>query len=295
MATSSTVESRTKKFFTPARLRVLLALLLLLALIAGGLAVVFAPVQAVQIDAVDFGFKQPTSFSAGLVNLSFRNSSRNEAHQINIAKLHDGVSYARFEASLKDPSKLDQTLQLVDFYGGANVIDPGMREQVTLKLDPGNYEAICFIAGADGIPHFAKGMIQRFTVQPSFFGSFHADPGYDASVQLTEFKFAGLPSTLPANKPFHLKLTNTGGLPHEMAVLQLGPNVTEQQVVAFLSGKTNKQPAFADIGGIGALSPGKSGWLTLSLPRGVYMVLCYIPAPKIPHFMEGMVQTIKVV
>jgi hypothetical protein len=50
-------------------------------------------------------------------------------------------------------------------FGSMGALGPGQRAWMTLEPgDPGDYVAICFIPGRDGIPHIAKGMVTPFTV-----------------------------------------------------------------------------------------------------------------------------------
>ncbi len=48
--------------------------------------------------------------------------------------------------------------------GGVQAILPGVSQTGTVNLDAGTYVLICFIPNAEGVPHFALGMVRELTV-----------------------------------------------------------------------------------------------------------------------------------
>jgi hypothetical protein len=80
-----------------------------------------------------------------------------------------------------------------------------------------------------------------------------------------------------------------------MDLLKLANGKSAQDVLTFFQ-KQQGPPPFADAGGMGALTPGMSGWLKLNLTSGNYVALCFVPDPKTgqPHFALGMMTTFTV-
>jgi len=88
-----------------------------------------------------------------------------EQHQATILRLNDGVDAGAFAAAGSSDPTGAAALELVTAYGGPNAVAPGTVNATTQVLDkPGSYLFVCFIAGADGVPHIAKGMIQQINV-----------------------------------------------------------------------------------------------------------------------------------
>ena len=42
---------------------------------------------------------------------------------------------------------------------------PGAAQTTTMTLEAGDYVLICFVPYAQGVPHFARGMVRELTVQ----------------------------------------------------------------------------------------------------------------------------------
>jgi uncharacterized cupredoxin-like copper-binding protein len=245
-------------------------------------------IPSITIKAMDFSYDQPVSIPAGYVRVSLVNNGL-QPHQANIVRLNDGVSFDQLMVNMKDPKTQGKALTMIKFYGGANTIQPGKTQEVILNLIAGNYFSICFVAGSDNIPHFAKGMIKTFTVTSAPANTTQvAPPAASATVLLRDFSF-GLPSTLSAGKTVVVQVTNEGSQPHEIALIKLHPGKTMQDAVNFLVHPTTAQP-FDEAGGMGALQPNTSAEMELSLQPGSYGALCFVPDAKTgaPHFMLGM-------
>jgi uncharacterized cupredoxin-like copper-binding protein len=246
------------------------------------------PIPAITIKAVDFSFDEPQTVQAGLVDVKFVNTGK-EPHQINIGRLNDGVTFDQFKTALDDKNKgPGAALGLATLYGGANTVSPGETQEVILNFPAGQYVSICFIAGADNVPHYMKGMLTQFTVTGS--PGKQDEPKADGNIMLQDFSFA-LPSSIQAG-PLTLKVTNNGPQPHEVAILKLAKGVTMQKLLQLLSQPNPPAgpPPFQDAGGLGALKPGSSAWLKLNLQPGNYGTVCFVPDPKTgkPHVMLGM-------
>ena len=114
-------------------------------------------------------------------------------------KLNQGVSQQQFQETLQETlqafpqegeAALGRIFQIVAFTGGPSGIGPGGQSEAVVDLQAGDYVLLCFIAGADGIPHLAKGMVQPLTVTvpPS---DRPAEPEALGTVGLDDFAFRG--------------------------------------------------------------------------------------------------------
>jgi LPXTG-motif cell wall-anchored protein len=84
------------------------------------------------------------------------------------------------------------------------------------------------------------------------------------------------------------KITNTGPQAHEMGLLRLNPGKT---LADALAAGENGPPPYTSLGGMQALNPGNSGWVTLDLQPATYVAICFIPDPATgkSHAELGMV------
>jgi hypothetical protein len=103
------------------------------------------------------------------------------------------------------------------------------------------------------------------------------------------------PDVLPAGL-VTLRLMNHGQEPHHAQLLRLNDDVTFDQFAAAL--QTEGEAALRLVampGGPGALSPLKSGEVTLDLTAGSYVLACFIASPDgVPHLAKGMLKPVTV-
>ena len=248
------------------------------------------------LTARDFSFDFPESIEGGLVQLKMDNRGQ-ESHHAQTMRLNDGVTTQQFQTALQSPDP-EAVLALVSLAGGPNTIEPGESQTVVADFSrPGNYAFLCFISGADDVPHAAKGMVRTFQVtQPS--ASQQRPPEADTRVTLADFSFLGLDS-LPARKTT-IEVTNGGPQPHEVAILKLEGGFTAEQLRALFLDESAELPAgpppFKSAGGVAGLANGMKSWAEVDLDAGNYALICFVPdaTTGAPHAALGMLKGITV-
>ena len=246
-------------------------------------------IPIVGVTAADFSFSLPDTIAGGLVRFQLTNSGQ-DSHHMQVVKLNQGVSQQQFQGPLQGTlqaipqegeAALGRLFQIVTFTGGPSGIGPGGESEAMVDLQAGDYALLCFIAGADGIPHLAKGMVKPLTVTaPS--SDRPVEPAAPVTVGLDDFAFTGVPVNLSAGRTT-LKVTNQGQEPHEMTVFRL-EGVSAQQALEIVTTPPGGDapagpPPFKDAGGFQAIMPGQSGWTTLDLQAGEYIAICFVPSP----------------
>ena len=235
----------------------------------------------VYVTGKDFRFVMPPVVPSGIDRFTFRNAGT-ESHMMQLFRLK--ASYAEFLKALSiNPPNIDAIEKAADAVGGAGSIEPGGVQVVKDKITPGHYVAVCFDAGPDGVPHFAKGMIKQFTAASDRGGSWSYAKGV---VQLRDFKI-----TLPRHFSGHgtYWVYNKGPSVHEFAIVRLLPGKTLADFVASLSPTYKGPEVTTDAGGFQAINPHHLGQVKLDLPRGHYVATCFVPeANGTPHAALGM-------
>jgi len=259
---------------------------------------------SMDITAVEFAFEGlPSTQPGGLTTISLNNIGV-EDHQAMFLKLNDGATFEQFQSALQADETGVQALTLASGGGGVNVQPPGESGQVVYDLTEGSYVALCFVSGADDIPHLAKGMIASFEVTPSEETPAEI-PAPDSTITAADFSF---PDTALATGEQTVQVVNSGAQNHEFTIVKLNEGVTIDQVRAMfatpdeeptpLPGETpTDEPPFTSAGGFGALAPGEDGYMILDLEPGNYALLCFFPDPNqggAPHAALGMVGSLTV-
>lgn len=255
----------------------------------------------VMITATNYSFKLPKTIPGGWTRLTLRNQGT-EAHHAMFLRLNEGVTAdAALAAAKQDPNTVFTKMTSV---GGPASINSGQQTSVIANLEPGNYLVVCAIPGADGMPHYAMGMFAPLEVTAA--AKTGAAPVADATVKLVDFGFGAMPMDVTAG-PHVWEIANVGSQLHEMAICQIAPGLTFEQVQAMLAAETDPSatpaagattssaetgpPPIVALAGVAPISPGQTNWSVLDLAAGNYFSICFIPDAKTgaPHAALGMV------
>ncbi|HEV8278871.1 MAG TPA: hypothetical protein VGQ26_24690 [Streptosporangiaceae bacterium] len=236
------------------------------------------------------------------IQISFTNNETSPVtHELVVLKLPAGKTAKDVVADAKKKGvKAKRDWEDVGDTGGP--VEVGSSAVVTLNLRPGRYAATCWqtgkAGGGTGPPHVALGMIATFTASTSAGAPAPGTAGPMYSVSVKNFTFQGMPTSVPANRPFEVTFINDEAFPivHEFVVLKLPSGDTAQSVV---NDAKKKGPAaeddWAHFGDSGAPLPiGSSAVVRMDLPPGNYVATCW-QTGKVgggtgpPHVVIGMI------
>ncbi|HEX3160110.1 MAG TPA: hypothetical protein VHQ45_16435 [Gemmatimonadaceae bacterium] len=256
-----------------------------------------APTAAnvVTIDATDFAFAAPDTVPAGLTTIRLVTSPGREMHHATLVKLTGGKTFADFAAAMKAGTHPMWALPV----GGPNPPAPGGVAEVVQSLEPGDYAIVCYVPSADGVPHFAKGMIRALTVVDNGAAAGNGSvaaaelPAADIIMTLSDYAFE---TDVPLTAGKHvIRVETKAAQPHEVVLAELAPGKTVQDLVAWME-KQEGPPPGKPIGGVAGLMPGTAAVFPVDLAPGEYAMICFIPDAKDgkPHFVHGMMKQVKV-
>jgi plastocyanin len=243
-------------------------------------------VQDLAVTGKEFAFDMPATIPAGPTRITLTNAGQEE-HQAQVAKLADGKTLTDLTAALAENEA--SALALVTLSGGPTGVQPGTAGSTTTNLAPGNYVFLCFVSGADGIPHLAKGMIAPLQVtEPAVTADV---PSGDAAVTLQDFAFVGLDKL--STGPHTVTVKNAGPQPHEATIVKLADGVAAGDLVAMFTSTTAPAgpPPFTTAGGVAGIAVGDTVTMDVDLPAGNYAFVCFVPDAKTgaPHAALGMI------
>lgn len=285
------------------------AVVLVHALLALGLghAALAQTMPAVSISASERGYQGPASMTSGFTRLNFTNNASRPI-DMQLFKLKSGVTTDAFRRVLSTfalgmqehgPEYVKRELALfnaAELYGGVSGLGPKISNSVLVNLDPGTYIISTVETTEDpkNPQAFADtGFFQVFTVVK---GNNTAKPPAPAYlVQLADFALA-LPPMQVAAGSSSWEVRNDGQQPHFMLVAPLMPGKTPEDVMKFMAAGEQAQGAppvnFEASQATGALSPGKSNFVTFNLKPGTYFTACFITdlTSHKPHAELGMVR-----
>jgi hypothetical protein len=239
--------------------------------------------QVLEVATSDYAFTAPDSVAAGWVTIRMT-AGAGEFHHVQVVRLDEGHSVEDLRAELAKgegpPPSWARAL------GGANGADPGATVETSLLLEPGNYVLLCSIPSADGMPHFAKGMIRPLTVTGTASGA--TVPTADVTLTMSADGFA-LSGPVPAGMRM-IRVENTDAMPHEAIVIKLAEGATAASLLEWLVGGMQGPPPGSGRGGTAAIEQGGWNMVQAELTPGNYAVVDFIPNPTDgrPNAAHGM-------
>jgi hypothetical protein len=245
--------------------------------------------QSYTFTATDYTFSGPAQMPAGPATLRLVNRGK-ELHHVVVVRLDEGKTLEDLSGALKQPGPPPKWAREV---GGPNAVDPNGESNATLTLTPGQYAAICFIPAADGVPHFAKGMVTKFEVTPTA-GPAAAEPTADVVMKLTDYAF-DVSTPLKSGENTVL-VENVGPQTHEVTLARLTPGKTLADFGAWAAAGFKGPPPASFIGGTSPMHAGERNIFSVKLEPGEYVLLCFVPDAKDgkEHLVHGMAKQVTV-
>ncbi|MCA1824275.1 MAG: hypothetical protein ABR520_09330 [Mycobacteriales bacterium] len=237
-----------------------------------------APVNAVAVDAIDYGYSVSGPVKAGITKLTFTNKGQ-DFHMLAISRIKPGKSAADILAVLKtqQDEKDDSTVFVEaspDIAGVPQVLTPGATTTTYPNLGAGSYGLICFFPSkTNGEPHFTLGMISQLTVQPEL--SETTAPQAAGEVSTTDTALT-LPD-LSSGKGTY-KYANHGAQSHALLFVQLHDGKTLADAIKwfddYFQAKTKLEARPGEVwGGVEEVQHGASTYFEINLPPGHYWAI----------------------
>jgi len=170
----------------------------------------------------------------------------------------------------------------VALYGGGE--GPSM-ENFTLNLQPGPHVAVTL---GEGEPQLQPFDVLLNEIEPEA-------PAAAVEVKMLDFSFE-MPGEIAAGEQIW-KFNNEGGQWHETVVFHARDGMSVDDLIASVSSEEQSEdgPEMAFVWT--PASAGETGWASVDLPAGDYIVICFLPnldGDMSPHFAHGMVRTLTV-
>lgn len=194
-------------------------------------------------------------------------------HMLAIAYLKDGVTLDQAKDALGQSEDAARALFAESpetSYGTPALLGPGESETVTaLDMKAGHYLLVCFLTAADGMPHWQMGMVGELDVE--------GDPATDKPASDGTITVDDSGITLPDDFTGHgtFLVTNAGAQGHALSLARLEDGTSLAQYAGYVgqamgSGGVIDGGGGTLVGGIDALAPNQSAYLTLDLQPGHY-------------------------
>lgn len=248
------------------------------------------PSLALTLTDTAFEIEQPVA--AGRYEVTVTNAGTLVESHFALGKIPDAVTDAEYQAWLDSLAQSDGqngetdalTWEDIEFVGVPDWPAPGGTVSGVIDLTPGRY----FL-----FDPFSGRQYQTVIVDGETTGA--PEPPSDLTVVLDEMTI-DVPAMAFTAKPVRWKIENKGGMTHEVAVLLVPPDFTEEHLHLLFSMPEDATPPpgvpefiYQPVAAIGMLAAQHTSWLDVQLTPGRYLAICMLPiATGYPHAMDGM-------
>lgn len=206
-----------------------------------------------------------------------------------LARLNDDVTFDAFMAEIESAGP-DAAAALVSIEGSGFGFGPSGPAPLPMiyELEPGTYIAINLDNEAP--------VIGSFEVSGEAAGG--PAPDADLSVDLVDFAFA-IPEEVAGGSQTW-RINNVGGQWHEVVILRQNEDLTVDEIMELIAQDEppeGENPPVEEFLFFGPISAGEQAWITVDLPAGDYVAVCFLPdlaGDGTPHAMKGMVRQFSV-
>lgn len=230
----------------------------------------------------------PASLAAGRYHVVLHNTNATNAVGLDFymapAGTSDADAIAFYGQAIAAQAQMPDLFYKVTISGGITAQPNGTAEGIfDLKPGDGKWYAGFQINSNDNSS--GTGQAQALDIT----GDFPAvtDPTAAVTATLSDLKI-DIPDSVGTG-PQIWKVTNSGSMPHFLALQMSDGSLTQENVQATFGSfigtpmPANATPipfqAMKDMGGTGVLSPGQSMWIELDLQPGQYLAACYLSGP----------------
>jgi hypothetical protein len=241
---------------------------------------------ALALTLTDTAFEIQEPLRAGRYQVTVSNAGTSTDSHFALGKIPDEITDAQYEEWLNSEEGETDALTFEDiaFVGVPDWPQPGGSVSGVVDLAPGRY----FLFD----PFEARGY-RTLVVEGEFTAA--TEPASDLTVTLREMEI-DFPETAFTTKPVRWKIENTGAMSHEVAVIPVSPEFTEEHLQMLFTLPEDATPppgvpefVYQPVAAIGILAKQHTSWLDVRLSPGHYLAACMLPfSTGYPHAMDGM-------
>jgi hypothetical protein len=172
--------------------------------------------------------------------------------------------------------------------GGPGLIGPGLTEDATVQLTPGDYVMECYVKTAEGVFHVALGMAIPVTVTEEDSGAAPPEADFEITLFNDGLEVEGAPREGEQTVAVHFDEQPAAGLGNDVHVVRLSRNTDLGALVEWMDWMNVdglREPAPATfVGGVQEGPPGTTAYFTVDLEPGRYALIAE------PGATRGLVQ-----
>lgn len=264
------------------------------------------PPHVLEVIAEDYAFGAPAAIPSGWTTIRFRNVGQ-DPHMVIVSRLPEGITIDDYAIGITQPyndawhairdealpqgeafavlvKELPEWHSDLEFLGGVGVLSPGRTAETTVHLMPGNYVLECYMKTEDAERHDWEGMVRPLLVTEE--DSRAVPPAADIRVTLSNYEMDIEGELVPGEHTVavYVEENPEQGYPHNVHLARLGADTEVGDVVQWMKALDPgglQRPAPAEfIGGVHMMPAGSTGYFTITLEPGRYLLISEITADQ---------------
>jgi len=248
-----------------------------------------------EITLTDTGFEFAAPLAAGRQRVVVSNSGTLTDSHFALGKIPEAITDAQYDEWIAAEGEDTDALSFdaIEFVGVPDWPQPGKPSTGVVDIAPGRY----FL-----FDPFAGRQPQQLTVAGAAIAGDAPVPDADVTVTLTEMAI-DLPDAVLTTAPLRWKIENTGTMSHEVAIVPVSADFTEEHLQMLFTMPEDATPlagtpelVYQPVAAIGILAGQHTSWLDVQLAPGRYLAACMLPfGTGYPHAIDGMFRFIDIV
>lgn len=209
------------------------------------------------------------------------------------------INEGMMDQAMEAFGQLPEWFSEVKFLGGTGLLSQGTTGETTLYLEPGNYILECYVKMSNGIFHTSMGMTKDLVVSPEKSGNTELKANINLSVSSTNGIFTK-DSIVGGLQTFSVhfvdQIVHENFVGHDINLVKLGEDADMQELEAWMNWATPTglmEPApkgFTFLGGVNDMPAGHTGYFTVQLDPGSYVLISEVPNPT----SKGLLRTFEI-
>ncbi len=206
----------------------------------------------------------------------------------------DLINEGKPEEGFAEFNKLPAWFSEIVFVGGSGLVSPKNSSLTTINLEPGYYIMECYVKMANGKFHSTMGMTKQIIVTDDDSGNSPPEAAVNITISSTE----GIVYDKPIIKGLqtfsvHFKdqIAHENFVGHDVNLVKTGKNMELEGLEKWMNWADPKgliSPApdgFTFLGGVNEMPAGSTGYFTVTLEPGNYVMISEVPNPLSKNMM----------
>lgn len=179
--------------------------------------------------------------------------------------------------------------------GGSGLISPGLVAETTVKLDPGYYIIECYVKMSNGVWHTSMGMTKEIIVSETNSGNEEPKADIEIAISSTD----GIIFNDSINKGNHRfsvfykdQIAHENFIGHDINLAKIDDKADLDEINSWMDWSNPKgliEPApkgITFLGGVNNMSAGDTGYFTVNLNPGRYILISEVPNPVSKNMLK---------